>query len=57
VIASISGHKTLREVERYVRAADQARMARMGMAAVTAAFETKVETSSVNPALPVSKRG
>jgi hypothetical protein len=27
------------------------------MAAVTAAFETKVETSSVNPALPVSKRG
>jgi integrase len=31
VIASISGHKTLREVERYTKAADQARMARAGM--------------------------
>jgi integrase len=57
VIASISGHKTLREVERYVREADQARMARIGMEAVAAAFGTKVETSSVNPALPVSKKG
>jgi integrase len=34
VIASISGHTTLREVERYVKAADQARMARQGMAAI-----------------------
>ena len=34
VIASISGHTTLREVERYTRAADQKRMARMGMAAM-----------------------
>jgi hypothetical protein len=35
VIASISGHKTLREVERYTKAADQARMARAGMAAIS----------------------
>jgi hypothetical protein len=31
-IASISGHATLREVERYTRAADQARMARNALA-------------------------
>ena len=31
-IASISGHKSLREIERYTRAADQARMARDAMA-------------------------
>jgi integrase len=35
VIASISGHTSLREVERYVKAADQERMARIGMAALT----------------------
>jgi len=35
VIASISGHKTLREVERYTRAADQKQLARIGMAALT----------------------
>jgi len=34
VIAAISGHTTLREVERYVRDADQERMARIGMAAI-----------------------
>jgi integrase len=34
VIASISGHTTLREVERYTKAADQERMARQGMAAM-----------------------
>jgi integrase len=34
VIASISGHTTLREVERYTKAADQERMARQGMAAI-----------------------
>jgi integrase len=34
VIASISGHVTLREVERYTKAADQERMARLGMAAM-----------------------
>jgi len=37
VIASISGHKSLREVERYVEAADQERMARQGMAAIVTA--------------------
>ena len=35
VIAAISGHTTLREVERYTKAADQERMARDGMAAIT----------------------
>lgn len=35
VIAAITGHKTLREVERYTKAADQERMARQGMAAIT----------------------
>jgi integrase len=34
VIASISGHLSLREVERYTKAADQERMARQGMAAM-----------------------
>jgi integrase len=34
VIAAISGHTTLREVERYTKAADQERMARQGMAAM-----------------------
>lgn len=32
VIASISGHKSLREIERYTKAADQARMAKDAMA-------------------------
>ena len=59
VIAAITGHKTLRAVEVYVRAADQARLARMGAEAVAAAFgqENGVKTSAVNPALPVSKKG
>jgi hypothetical protein len=35
-IASISGHKTLKEVERYVKDADQERMARNAMARVLA---------------------
>jgi hypothetical protein len=35
VIASISGHRTLTEVSRYTKAADQERMARDGMAAIT----------------------
>jgi integrase len=34
VIASISGHKSLDEIELYTRAADQVRMAREGMAAL-----------------------
>jgi integrase len=36
-IAAISGHKSLREVERYTRAADQARMARNAMAKIRTA--------------------
>jgi integrase len=32
VIASITGHKSLNEIERYTKAADQVRMARDGMA-------------------------
>ena len=35
-IAAISGHKTLKEVERYTRAADQARLAREAMAKTAA---------------------
>ncbi len=42
-IMSISGHKSLREVQRYCAAADQARMARAAMATVTSAF-TAAET-------------
>jgi len=34
-IAAISGHASLREVERYTRAADQARMARNAIARAT----------------------
>lgn len=37
-IAAISGHKTLREVQRYVEAADKTRLARSGMDAVHLAF-------------------
>jgi integrase len=37
-IAAISGHKTLREVQRYVEAADKTRLARSGMDAVRLAF-------------------
>jgi integrase len=48
VIASISGHTTLREVERYTKAADQERMARAGMAAI-------IGTPSGNTAEPVAK--
>jgi integrase len=40
-IMAISGHKNSREVQTYVRAADQERMARMAMDTVTAAFPTK----------------
>jgi integrase len=35
VIAAISGHATLREIARYTASADQARMARTGIAAIT----------------------
>jgi integrase len=49
VIASISGHKTLREVQRYTQAADQARMARAGMAAISTFQETEREQTGVKP--------
>ena len=48
VIAAISGHRTLREVERYTRAADQARMAQAGMAMIAPA-ESGKRTSSGKP--------
>jgi integrase len=48
-IAAISGHKTLREVQRYVEAADKTRLARSAMEAVCLAFpETKTGSDSGN---------
>lgn len=41
VIASLSGHVSLREVQRYTAAADQARMARSAIEIVAAAFPSK----------------
>ncbi|WP_374385119.1 tyrosine-type recombinase/integrase [Dongia sp.] len=49
VIGSISGHVSLRELQRYTAAADQKRMAATGMATVTKAFPTGSGTSSVKP--------
>jgi integrase len=50
VIASLSGHISLREVERYTKAADQARMAKSGMDTMVSAFPTaKIGTSAGNP--------
>ena len=49
VIASISGHATLREVERYTKAADQKRLATLGM--------DKMRTGSVNVYGPVANSG
>jgi integrase len=48
-IMAISGHTSLREVQRYCAAADQARMARSAMASVSAAFATTTRTSSGKP--------
>jgi integrase len=48
-IMAISGHASLREVQRYCAAADQARMARSAMASVSAAFATTTRTSSGKP--------
>jgi integrase len=45
-IAAISGHKSLREVERYTKAADQARLARAAMAR-TAAMPSSVSVTEV----------
>jgi integrase len=48
-IAAISGHKTLREVQRYIEAADKTRLARSGMEAVRHAFPgTKTASDSGN---------
>ena len=44
VIASISGHTDMREVARYTKAANQAKMARDGMAALIE--QTKKRTTS-----------
>ena len=49
VIASISGHVSLREVQRYTMAADQKRMAAAGMATVTKAFPNRTGTQTVKP--------
>ncbi len=50
VIAAISGHKSLNEVQRYTAAADQLRMAQSGMEAMENAFpETGNRTSNYKP--------
>jgi len=46
VIASITGHRSLNEVERYTRAADQARMAREGMAMLIEQTEKRTEVAN-----------
>lgn len=45
-IMAISGHSSLREVQRYIAAADQGRMARSAMASIT---KTKTGTASGKP--------
>jgi integrase len=52
-IAAISGHKSLSEVERYTIAANQERMARMGLAKLIA--EAKARTGNVKPELGFDK--
>ena len=56
VIAAISGHKSLKEVSRYTAAADQGKMARQGIEAVSGG--TKSQQSSGNPVetLPTSNK-
>jgi integrase len=46
VIASITGHRSLNEVERYTRAADQARMARDGMATLVEQTRKRTEVAT-----------
>jgi integrase len=48
-IAAVSGHKSLQEVERYVREADQERMARDALARIA---EHETRTGSGNPGRP-----
>jgi integrase len=52
VIAAISGHKSLREVQRYIDSADQVKLARQGIEAIT---RTKVATLSIPEWLPERK--
>lgn len=54
IIASISGHASLGEVARYTKAADQARMAKDGMAMLV--LETKKRTKVSNPDARFDKR-
>jgi integrase len=46
VIAAISGHRSLSEVQRYTAAADQLRMAREGMEAMREAFPAAIKRTS-----------
>jgi integrase len=48
-IMSISGHKTLSEIERYTKAADQVRMARKAMASISTNREQTGVKPSVKP--------
>ena len=48
-IAAITGHASLREVERYTKAVDQARMARSAMAKTTAGEQTEAESVKLEP--------
>jgi len=47
VIAAISGHTTLREVERYTKAADQERMARQGIAAIISGTNANAKVATI----------
>ena len=49
-IAAISGHATLKEVARYTKAVDQARMARNAMARAVAAEPAKEPTNAIRRA-------
>ena len=53
-IAAISGHATLREVERYTKAADQARMARNAMARGTSRQQRTVKSPDSLTIVPVN---
>ncbi|HEY9359509.1 MAG TPA: tyrosine-type recombinase/integrase, partial [Xanthobacteraceae bacterium] len=56
-IASISGHASLREVERYTRAADQARMARQAIARTEQQHQVSNRPKkTVKPALKTLKQ-
>jgi integrase len=49
LIAAVSGHTSLREVQRYTAAADQARMARAAMQTIASTFPAETGTSIVKP--------